>query len=143
MFNLLSSIESQLEENSDPDSSISEKDRTGWNETTVVVLSGITNLLADYLDVLSNHPTFARSWQTLLDHFNTLLDFKVLEINTAVFKALQKLLSRGNLEEKSQTNFDRPALNLAWGLWSQSLPVIKPDPSAKRFDNQNYLTAYV
>jgi hypothetical protein len=143
MFNLLSSIESQLEENSDPDSSITEKDRTGWNETTVVVLSGITNLLADYLDVLSSHPTFARSWQTLLDHFNILLDFKVLEINTAVFKALQRLLSRGNLEEKSQINFDRAALDLAWGLWSQSLPVIKPDPSVKRFDNQNYLTAYV
>ena len=143
MFKLLASIESQLEENNDAESSISDKDRTGWNETTVVVLSGITNLLADYLDVLSSHPTFARSWQTLLSHFNTLLNFKVLDINTAVFKALQKLLSRGNLEAKSQTNFDRPALDLAWGLWSQSLPVIKPDPSAKRFDNQNYLTAYV
>jgi protein MON2 len=143
MFNLLSSIESQLEENTDPEAPISEKDRIGWNETTVVVLSGITNLLADYLDVLSSHPTFARSWETLLDHFNTLLDFKVLEINTAVFNALQKLLSRGNLDEKSQANFDRPALDLAWRLWSQSLPVIKPDPSAKRFDNQNYLIAYV
>jgi hypothetical protein len=143
MFNLLSSIESQLEENNDSESSMSSKDKTGWNETTVVVLSGITNLLADYLDVLSSHPTFAKSWQTLLNHFNTLLDFKVLDINTAVFKALQKLLSRGNLEEKSQTNFDGPALDLAWGLWSQSLPVIQPDPSAKRFDNQNYLTAYV
>lgn len=143
MFNLLSSIEAQLEENNDPESSISDKDRTGWNETTVVVLSGITSLLADYLDVLSSHPTFTRSWQTLLDHFNTLLDFNVLEINTAVFKALQKLLSRGNLEEKSQTNFDQSALDLAWGVWSQSLPVVKRDPTAKRFDNQNYLTAYV
>jgi hypothetical protein len=143
MFNLLSSIEAQLEENNDSESSVSDRDRSGWNETTVVVLSGITNLLADYLDVLSSHSTFARSWQTLLDHFNTLLDFKVLEINTAVFKALQKLLSRGNLEEKSETNFDRPALDLAWGLWSQSLPVIKSDPSNKRFDNQNYLLAYV
>jgi len=143
MFNLLSSIEAQLEANNESESSVSHKDRSGWNETTVVVLNGITNLLADYLDVLSSHPTFARSWQTLLGHFNSLLDFKVLDINTAVFKALRKLLSRGNLEEKSQTNFDQPALDLAWGLWSQSLPVIKSDPSNKRFDNQNYLLAYV
>jgi hypothetical protein len=143
MFNLLSSIEAQLEANNESESSVSDKDRNGWNETTVVVLSGITNLLADYLDVLSSHSTFARSWQTLLDHFNTLLDFRVLEVNTAVFKALQKLLSRGNLEEKSLTNFDRAALDLAWGLWSQSLPVIPADPSNKRFDNQNYLLAYV
>ncbi len=64
MFKLLSSIESQLESIAEPDSAISEKDRLGWNETTVVVLSGITNLLADYLEVVSSHGTFAKSWQS-------------------------------------------------------------------------------
>src|ERR1700709_229626 len=58
MFKLLSSIEEQLQVTNDPESSTSEKDKNGWNETTVVVLSGITKLLADYLDVLSGHHTF-------------------------------------------------------------------------------------
>ena len=80
MFKLLSSIEAQLESIAEPDSAISEKDRIGWNETTVVVLSGITNLLADYLEVVSSHGTFAKSWQSLLEHFQALLDFKVIEI---------------------------------------------------------------
>src|ERR1700712_2005318 len=69
MFKLLSSIESQLEETNAEDSAMNERDKNGWNETTVVVLSGLTNLLADYLDVLSSHATFGNSWKTLLDHF--------------------------------------------------------------------------
>lgn len=143
MFKLLASIETQLQLITEPDSSISEKDKIGWNETTVVVLSGITNLLADYLDVVSSHATFSKSWQTLLDHFKVLLDFKVLNINTAVFKALRQILSKGNLRQSTQLNFDRHALDVAWGLWSHSLPVIEADPSSKRFDNQGYLTAYI
>src|ERR1700709_1689722 len=58
MFRLLSSIEAQLEATSGAESTVSEKDRAGWNETTVVVLSGISNLLAEYLDKLSAHHTF-------------------------------------------------------------------------------------
>jgi hypothetical protein len=143
MFRLLSSIETQLETIAEPDSDISEKDRIGWNETTVVVLSGITNLLADYLDVVSSHATFATSWQTLLRHFKALLDFKILDINTSVFKALRNILSKGNLPDGPKPNFDRQALDMAWGLWSNSLPIIEADPSVKRFDNQGYLIAYV
>jgi hypothetical protein len=143
IFKLLSSIEEQLKTTSDPESEISDKDRIGWNETTVVVLNGITNLLADYLDALSSHSTFGKSWETLLGHYKSLLDFKVLDINTAVFNSLRQILSRGNLEEAKKTNFNRAALDLAWGLWSHSLPAVLPDPSDKRFDNQKFLVAYV
>lgn len=141
MFRLLSSIEAQLKVTNDPESSISDKDKAGWDETTVVVLSGITNLLAEYLDILSLHPTFGTSWQDLLAHFKKLLEFQVLEISTAVFKALKQILSKGNVNEVK--NFDRPSIDLAWDLWSHALPTIKSDRSDKRFDNQEYLLAYV
>jgi hypothetical protein len=143
MFKLLSSIETQLQVTNDSESSISDKDKSGWNETTVVVLSGITNLLANYLDVLSGHATFSTSWRTLLSHFKALLNFRVLEINTAVFKSLRQILSKGNLGENERANFDQTAVDLVWDLWSQYLPPVKPDKSDKRFDNQNYLLAYV
>ena len=143
MFKLLSSIEAQLQVTTESDSSMSDKNRSGWNETTVVVLSGITNLLADYLDVLSGHATFGTSWKALLDHFGILLGFRVLEINTAVFNALRQILSRGNLNENERTNFERSSIDLAWDLWSESLPTVRADTSDKRFDNQNYLLAYV
>jgi hypothetical protein len=143
MFRLLSSIEHQLQAINDLDTAVSDKDRSGWNETTVVVLNGITNLLADYLDVLSSHATFSDSWQVLLDHFKRLLEFQILDISTAVFKALRQILSRANLETSPRTNFDRAGLDLAWGLWSHSMPVVDFEPTNKRFDNQNYLLAYV
>jgi hypothetical protein len=141
MFRLLSSIEAQLELTTNPEYSISYKDQTGWNETTVVVLTGITSLLAEYLDILSKHTTFDTSWRILLGHFKAFLDFKVLEINTAVFKALKQILSKGNANETA--NFDTAAINLAWDLWSETLPIVKADRSDKRFDNQDYLIAYV
>jgi hypothetical protein len=141
MFRLLSSIEAQLKVTNNPDSPISDKDRNGWNETTVVVLSGITNLLAEYLDILSAHHTFRDSWQALLAHFKVLLGFQVLEISTAIFKALRQILSKGNVS--GPKNFDKAAIDLAWELWSRSLPEIKADKSEKRFDNQEYLLAYV
>ncbi|RDW66292.1 hypothetical protein BP6252_09927 [Coleophoma cylindrospora] len=143
MFKLLSSIEARLKDIKDSEYPISNKERDGWNETTVVVLAGITNLLADYLDVLSAHPTFSTSWETLLNHLKTLLNFRVLDINTAVFKALRQILSKANLEEAEKDNFSTASKDLAWSLWSESLPCPVVDTSNKRFDNQNYLLAYV
>ena len=143
IFKLLSSIEAQLHVVHEPESSMSERDRIGWNETTVVVLSGITNLLANYLDVLSNHNTFGKSWKTLLGHFKSLLDFRVLDINTGVFKSLRQILSKGNIKGSGTPNFSHSSIDLAWDLWSESLPVVEPDGSDKRFDNQDYLLAYV
>jgi len=145
MFKLLTSIEEQLQNIHEPFSDVSEQEKTGWNETTVVVLNGITNLLADYLDILCDHHTFKSSWKSLLDHFISLLRFEVMEINTAVFKALRLLLSRGNLKD-GKTNFDKESLDLAWGLWSKSLPKVRPsktEKASKNFSNQDYFLAYV
>ena len=120
---------------------MSDKGKTGWNETTVVVLSGITNLLSGYLDILSADHTFGSSWQALLSHFKSLLEFRVLEISTAIFNALRQILSKGNAS--ATKNFDKAAIDLAWDLWSHSLPEINVEKSDKRFDNQEYLLAYV
>ncbi|PQE03900.1 endosomal peripheral membrane protein [Rutstroemia sp. NJR-2017a BVV2] len=141
IFKLLSSIETHLRSTTDPECAMSDKDKVGWNETTVVILSGITKLLADYLDVLTSHSTFESSWETLLGHFKAMLAFRILEVNTAVFNALRQILSRGNTKEGSQTNFSRDSVNQAWGLWADCLPSITV--SDKRGDNQDYLVAYV
>ncbi|RFU36309.1 hypothetical protein B7463_g41, partial [Scytalidium lignicola] len=142
IFKLLSSTESRLKAVNDIKSSASEKETAGWYETTVVVLSGITGLLANYLDVLTNHPTFGDSWKALLAHFNALLEVEVQEINTAVFKSLQHILSRGNVKG-GKLNFDSESLDLAWDLWSSKIPTIKGMNSTKRSDDQNYLLAYM
>lgn len=142
IFKLLSSTESRLEVVNDTKSADSENSTAGWYETTVVVLNGITGLLANYLDVLTSHETFESSWKTLLAHLNTLLELEVQEINTAVFKSLQHILSKGNIKG-GKLNFDRTALDLAWNLWSQKVPTVKETNTTKRADDQNYLFAYV
>jgi hypothetical protein len=143
IFKLLSSMEAQLHLAHESETSISEKDRIGWHETTVVVLSGITNLLANYLDVLSKHSSFGQSWKKLLRHLKALLNFNVLDINTAVFKSLREILSKGNVKGSNSTNFDPSSIALAWDVWSESLPIVRSDRPDKRFDNQDYLLAYV
>ncbi|OTA94207.1 hypothetical protein M434DRAFT_394962 [Hypoxylon sp. CO27-5] len=139
IFKLLSSIEKELENVSKSD--VDEKVRFDWHDTAVVVLNGISSLLANYLDVLTVHPTFNSYWQQLLGHFASLLDFQVLEISTATFKALTQMLSHS--QSGTKQNFNKTTIDLAWDLWSRGVPVSKSGNSGKITDNQNCLLAYV
>ncbi|KAK8097567.1 uncharacterized protein PG998_013053 [Apiospora kogelbergensis] len=140
IFRLLSSIEEQLGTVSEQER-VEEEDREEWHDTAVVVINGISGLLANYLDVLTVHPTFNSYWQQLLGHFASLLDFQVLEINTATFKALTRILSQS--ENGAKQNFNKTTIDLAWDLWARGIPVSKPSGKSKALDNQNCLLAYV
>jgi hypothetical protein len=135
----MSSIEDQLRSVSGPE--VNDKHRSEWHDTAVVVLNGISGLLANYLDVLTVHPTFNSYWQQLLGHFASLLDFQVLEINTATFKALAQILSQG--QNGAKQNFNKTTIDLAWDLWARGIPVAKQRQGEKVADNQNCLLAYV
>ncbi|CRK44440.1 hypothetical protein BN1723_016340, partial [Verticillium longisporum] len=117
-----------------------EDDRKEWHGTSVLVLNGISELLASYLNVLSKHPSFNNLWQELLAHFTTLLDFKILDVSTATFKALGQILAQGQPHHKS--SFGKETVDTAWQLWSRGIPVAAGDDGTKN-DNQNCLTAYV
>jgi hypothetical protein len=138
IFKLLLSIEGELQLAND--GGVDDRDRTDWNDTAAVVLNGISELLKNYLDVLTVHPSFNSLWQQLLGHFATLLDFQVLIINTATFKALGHILSQKRSTQKP--GFDRATIDLAWDLWSRGIPISK-DEDGRAVDNQNCLTAYV
>ncbi|KAI5859296.1 hypothetical protein GGS23DRAFT_328681 [Durotheca rogersii] len=139
IFKLLSSIETELESVGKPE--IDEKIRHDWHDTAVVVLNGISGLLANYLDVLTVHSTFNSYWQQLLGHFALLLDFQVLEISTATFKALAQILSQSQVS--TSQNFNKTTIDLAWDLWSRGVPVSKDSNLGKTTDNQFCLLAYV
>ncbi|KAI1801323.1 hypothetical protein F4811DRAFT_464828 [Daldinia bambusicola] len=139
IFKLLSSIEKELTNVGRPE--VDEKTRHDWYDTAVVVLNGISSLLASYLDVLTVHPTFNSYWQQLLGHFASLLDFQVLEISTATFKSLTQMLSQGQNGVKQ--NFNKTTIDLAWDLWSRGVPVSRTGNAGRITDNQNCLLAYV
>ncbi|KAK7426053.1 Endocytosis and vacuole integrity protein [Neonectria magnoliae] len=137
IFKLLTSIEEELRAAESDE--VDESDRTEWTETTEVVLNGISSLLANYLDILTVHPSFNHLWRELLGHFTTLLDFKVLDINTAAFKALGHILSQTS--DDGKPTFNTPTIDVAWDLWSRKIPTSKA--TTKSADNQKSLIAYV
>lgn len=138
IFKLLSSVQQQLLSVNGLETQ--SKIRREWQDTAVVVLNGISGLLANYLDVLTAYPTFNSYWQQLLGHFASLLDLKVLEINTATFKALAQILSQS--QNGAKQNFNKTTIDLAWELWSRGIPIAKQD-GEKLIDNQNCLLSYV
>ncbi|KAF4991614.1 hypothetical protein FGRMN_7733 [Fusarium graminum] len=141
VFNLLSSIEKEIKVlHSDEEEEANDGDQAEWTETAVVVLNGVSSLLANYLDILTVHPSFNQLWKELLTHFTTLLDFQVLDINTAVFRALSHLLPGTNDNGKSV--FSETAIDIAWDLWARGVPASKPI-NDKGEDNQSCLIAYV
>ncbi|EHK24982.1 uncharacterized protein TRIVIDRAFT_146580 [Trichoderma virens Gv29-8] len=138
VFKLLASLEEELRTTQDEE--VDESDRTEWHDTAVVVLNGISTLLGNNLEVLTAHSSFNELWNELLGHLATLLDFKVLDINTATFKTLGHVLSQSGNEEKPI--FNETTVRFAWDLWSRGIPITK-SLSGKAQDNQNCLTAYV
>ncbi|TDZ39058.1 Protein MON2-like protein [Colletotrichum spinosum] len=140
VFKLLSSIEEELQEASRSDSS-AHRDRKEWHETATVVLNGISELLATYMEPLSSHSSFNKLWQELLGHLTTLLDFKVLDINTATYKALGKVIKFEG--ESGKSTFDTDTVISAWNLWSRGTPVSLDEEDGMKADNQTCLIAYV
>ena len=138
IFQLLSSLEEELKAAEDDEAE--EADRVEWHGTAVVVLNGISSLLANYLDVLTTHSSFNHLWRELLGHLATLLDFQVLDISTATFKALSHVLSQTS-EDKTPI-FNETTVEFAWDLWSRGIPISKSG-AGKSEDNQNCLVAYV
>ncbi|KAL7932667.1 hypothetical protein V8C35DRAFT_306383 [Trichoderma chlorosporum] len=138
VFKLLASLEEELRTTQDEE--VDESDRAEWHDTAVVVLNGISTLLGNNLEVLTAHSSFNELWNELLEHLATLLDFRVLDINTATFKTLGHVLSQSGNEEKPI--FNETTVRFAWDLWSRGIPITK-SPSGKAQDNQNCLTAYV
>ncbi|KAH6981212.1 hypothetical protein BKA56DRAFT_586833 [Ilyonectria sp. MPI-CAGE-AT-0026] len=138
IFKLLSSIEEEIRAAESDE--VDETDRTEWTETAEVVLNGISSLLANYLDILTVHTSFDQLWRELLGHFTTLLEFKILDINTATFKALGHVLSQTS--DDGKPTFNKTTIDVAWDLWSRGIPISKA-PKGKTVDNQNCLIAYV
>lgn len=139
IFKLLSSIEGNLR--SVADEGADEEVRSEWNETAVVVVQGVSNLLASYLDVLTAYPAFTALWQDLIGHFSSLLDLQAPEINSATFSSLGGILSK--CDDSGRSSFDKDTIDLAWNLWSRSIPATQQPDGGKFEDNQKSLISWV
>lgn len=133
IFKMLLSVASQLK------TTTNQEDRKGWIETTIVVLGGVSTLLASYLHVLGSHKTFPVCWKALLDNFETLIGLNQLEINRAVFDGLRQILTQANNDSPASAKLDEKAVDLVWQLWSRRLPIVSESDE----NNQDCLLAYI
>lgn len=139
IFELLSSIEGRLQHVRDePVESITVSE---WNETAVVVVQGVSNLLSSYSDVLAAYPAFTVLWQDLIRHFGTMLDFEALDVNSATFSSLGGILSK--VDEGGRSSFDKETIDLAWDLWARRIPVAEKSDNGKHEDRQKCLISWV
>lgn len=139
IFKLLSSIEHRLE--SVRSQGMRNDAPAEWNETAVVIVQGVSNLLANYLDVLAGYPAFTALWQDLIGHFATMLDFEALDINSATFSSLGGIISK--VEEGGKSSFDKETIDMVWNLWSRAIPVAAQVADGKPDDNQKCLISWV
>ena len=137
IFELLTSLEGELQEVRKNDAA--ETERADWNGTAVIVVDGMSSLVADYLDVLVAHPSFGHLWSELLSHLTTLLDFQTLDISTAVLKALGHILSQYG--ETDELGHKKATVQSAWELWARGIPASTPSDGGD--DNQPCLMAYL
>lgn len=140
IFRLFTSLAKELRAASETDGNselVDARYQADWHGTAVVVLDGVSALLANHVDVLTSHSGFDELWRELLGHFATLLDFHILEINTATFKALSHVLRQTGMGK--QPVFNKTTVESAWDLWARGIPVSQD----KSQDNQSCLVAYV
>ncbi|KAL1881341.1 Endocytosis and vacuole integrity protein [Diaporthe australafricana] len=139
IFKLLSSIEERLQ--IVRNDNVKDEIKVEWNETAVVIVQGVSNLLANYLDVLTSYPAFTALWQDLINHYATLIDFKALDINSATFSSLGDILSK--CEESPKSSFDKKTIDLVWDLWSRGIPAAEQMGDGNFEDKQKCLMSWV
>ncbi|KAG5994320.1 hypothetical protein E4U52_001273 [Claviceps spartinae] len=145
IFRLFTSLAKELRAASATNSnseSVDVRYQADWHGTAVVVLDGVSALLANHVDILTSHSGFDELWRELLNHFATLLDFHILQINTATFKALSHVLRQTGMGK--QPVFNKATVESAWDLWARGIPVSRDkSQDNKSQDNQSCLVAYV
>ncbi|KAK4150630.1 protein MON2 [Chaetomidium leptoderma] len=141
VFTLLSSVEGELRAVDKPSMKDKNKNQDEWKETAIVVLQGVSDLFGSYLGVLAAHRSFSEIWRDLMGHFRTLLDLQILDINAATYSALRDILRR--CAEQENPSVGKDSMDLAWELWSHSVPIPRDEKDDKSSDNQKCLVVWV
>ena len=110
-----------------------------WNETTVLLVDGLSKVFAQFLHTIQAIEDFSEIWSRLLDSFKGLLDRQVLSVSNGVFLGMTRLLTEfDDIEKLGMTSFYK-----AWYVWQDSNPGSHTSIPSGKTSNQDALTAYV
>ncbi|KZF22311.1 endosomal peripheral membrane protein [Xylona heveae TC161] len=138
IFNM---IEANLAQQNElgPSRSVPTQDEIAWNDTTKVMLDGISTLFSTYLAILVRQEGFALSWEILMGYLGAYLERQCLEISAKVFALLRDVIAKvENVEQIGASS-----VHLVWGLWTKGIPISKSAVKNSKSNNQDAYIAYV
>ena len=110
-----------------------------WNETSILIIEGLSKVFAQYLDIIRVNNDFPEIWLGLLDNFEQLLKRGVLDVSHAAFSGMTKLLAEfENIEKMGANSFER-----AWQFWRDGNPASHTNSTGGKIDSQDALVAYL
>lgn len=116
-----------------------DENQASWNETAVIIVVGVSKLLTQNLDTMISSANFVDMWDQLLEYVQGLLERKVLDVSTAVFTGMTKMLADiENIDRVGQSSIAK-----VWNLWENGIPVSHIDPSQGKSGNQDSIVAYL
>ena len=114
--------------------------QASWNETASTMLEAIARLYEHYASEMVTHSESKSIWEDLVQCIKSLLDRQSLNITTAVFASLSKIL--GSIKE-ARINFPTCS-RVSWEVWRTYNPAEhKEHDSRARINNQPALLAYI
>ena len=114
--------------------------QVNWNETAVIIVRGVSNLLTQNLEIIISSANFANMWNQLLGYVQGLLERRVLDVSTAVFTGMAKMLvDIENIDKVGQSSIAK-----VWNLWENGFPASSQMSSSQgKSDNQDSIIAYL
>lgn len=113
--------------------------QASWNETAVIMFGGVSKLLTQNLETMISSANFEDMWNQLSGYVQGLLERGVLDVSTAVFTGMTKILVDIDTIDK----VGQPSIAKVWNLWESGIPVSHMDPSHGKSGNQDSIVAYL
>lgn len=110
-----------------------------WTETAIITVGGVSKLFMQNFAKMIAGGHFPDMWNQLLKPFKTLLDRGSLDLSTAVYAAITKMLA--GIEETEKVG--KSSIVLAWNIWKDSNPAVRLDNLMGKNDNQECFIAYL
>lgn len=111
----------------------------GWNETAIIEIEGVANILSQLLNTFKGNKGVATMCEDLFERYMWFLNRHVLSVSNAVFSATSKILT----EIESVQSADKALIMRAWQLWKEGNPTLHTDTSKRQNGNQDALIAYL
>ncbi|KAF1981101.1 endosomal peripheral membrane protein-like protein [Aulographum hederae CBS 113979] len=108
-----------------------------WDETSTIMLDGLSGLISTYLDEISRCAEFSKLWETFMILLEDLLACKIHALHVAVFTAITKMLSKIT----KPAVIGQAAIDKLTDMWTDNFP--RTSPRSHSESNQPVFEAYV